>query len=206
MEKVCRWCLQYHTLREKRDNASTPKFHRSSHKIHCKATWHGRGIPFLDTFPKPMGEGIDVSVYRKPTHMDRYLYFNSSHPILAKRAVVRALMDRACNVGSSPEFLAKEVEYLSKVLCYNNYPDWLIKKWGKPDQSGPLIHLETQNVIKKQFYVSVSYYPGLNESYRKIFKYTHIHVCFKGTNTLKSLLMHPKDKISINQKKVFVYH
>ena len=51
------------------------------------------GIPFLDTFPKPQGEGIAVSVYRKPTHMDRYLDFNSSHPISAKRAVVRALMD-----------------------------------------------------------------------------------------------------------------
>ena len=56
------------------------------------------GIPFLDTFPKPQGEGIAVSVYRKPTHTDRYLDFNSSHPILAKRAVVRALMDRAENV------------------------------------------------------------------------------------------------------------
>ena len=52
------------------------------------------GIPFLDTFSKPQGEGITVSVYRKPTHTDGYLDFNSSHPISAKRAVVRALMDR----------------------------------------------------------------------------------------------------------------
>ena len=28
------------------------------------------GIPFLDTFPKPQGEGIAVSVYRKPTLQD----------------------------------------------------------------------------------------------------------------------------------------
>ena len=33
------------------------------------------GIPFLDTFPKPQGEGIAVSEYRKPTHRDRYLDF-----------------------------------------------------------------------------------------------------------------------------------
>ena len=33
-----------------------------------------------------------------------------------------------------------------------------------------------------------------------------IQVCFKGVNTLKSLLMHPKDKISTNQKKDIVYH
>ena len=72
------------------------------------------GIPFLDTFPKPKGEGIAVSVYRKPTHRDRYLDFNSSHPILAKRAVLRALMDRAENVCSDPEILAKEMEHLNR--------------------------------------------------------------------------------------------
>ena len=49
-------------------------------------------------------------------------------PISAKRAMVRALMDRAENVCSDPEILAKEVEHLSKVLCYNNYPQWMIDK------------------------------------------------------------------------------
>ena len=33
-----------------------------------------------------------------------------------------------------------------------------------------------------------------------------IQVCFKGVNTLKSMLMHPKDKISNDQKKDLVYH
>ena len=70
-------------------------------------------IPFLDTFPKSRGDGIKVSMHRKPTHMDSYLDFNSSQPISAKRAVVRALMDRASNVCSSPEILAKEVEHLT---------------------------------------------------------------------------------------------
>ena len=28
-------------------------------------------IPFLDTFPRPSGNKIITSVYRKPTHMDR---------------------------------------------------------------------------------------------------------------------------------------
>ena len=86
------------------------------------------GIPFLDTYPKPQGEHIAVAVYRKPTHTDRYLDFNSSHPVSAKRAVVRALMDRAENVCSDPEILAKEIDHLSKVLHYNNYPQWMINQ------------------------------------------------------------------------------
>ena len=31
-------------------------------------------------------------------------------------------MDRAENVSSDPVILANEMEHLSKVLCYNNYP------------------------------------------------------------------------------------
>ena len=164
------------------------------------------GIPFLDTFPKPKGEGIAVSVYWKPTHMDKYLDFNSSHLISAKRAVVRALMDQAENVCSDPDILAKEMEHLNRVLCYNNYPQWMIDKQGKSDKHNPIIHPETGVEIQKHFYISVPYFPRLSESYKKIFKYTPIQVCFKGVNTLKSLLMHPKDKISTDQMKDIVYH
>ena len=34
----------------------------------------------------------------------------------------------------------------------------------------------------------------------------YLQVCFKGVNTLKSLLMHPKYRISTDQKKDIVYH
>ena len=124
----------------------------------------------------------------------------------AKKAVVRALMDRAENVCSDPDILVKEVEHLGKVLHYNNYHQWLIDKWGKSEKSGPLIHSDTGLEIKKQFFISVPYFPGLSESFKKIFRYTTIQVCFKGVNTLKSMLMHPKDEISIKQKKDVVYH
>ena len=164
------------------------------------------GIPFLDTFPKPKGEEIAVAVYRKPTHTDRYLDFNSSHPVSAKRAVVRALMDRAENVCSDPEILANEIDHLNKVLHYNNYPQWMIKQRGKMEKQDPLIHPETGNEIQKRFYISVPYFPGLSESFKKIFKYTPVQVCFKGVNTLKSMLMHPKDKVPNDQKKDLVYH
>ena len=115
-------------------------------------------------------------------------------------------MDRAENVCSDPDILAKEIEHLSKVLHYNNYPQWMINQWGKLEKQDPLIHPETGNEIQKRFYISVPYFPGLSESFKKIFKYTPVQVCFKGVNTLKSILMHPKDRISSEQKKDLVYH
>ena len=51
------------------------------------------------------------------------------------------------------------------------------------EKQDPLIHPETGNEIQKRFYISVPYFPGLSESFKKIFKYTPVQVCFKGVNT-----------------------
>ena len=154
-------------------------------------------IPFLDTFPRPSGDKIINSVYRKPTHMDRYLDFNSNHPKSAKCAVVRALTYRAKNVCSSPKLLAEEMDHLGKVLKYNNYPKWMIDQHGRNSSKSKrrLINLETGNEVKKLVFISAPYFPGLCESFKQLFKYTPVQVCFKGQNTIKLMLMHPKDKV-----------
>ena len=86
-------------------------------------------IPFLDTKCSPNSNNtIWTTVYRKPTHTDRYLDWNSNQPISAKRSVIQGLIHRARMVCSTPELLAKEVDYLHRVLCRNNYPDWFLKK------------------------------------------------------------------------------
>ena len=162
-------------------------------------------IPFLDTFPRPSGNKITISVYRKPTHMDRYLDFNSNHPKSAKRAVVRALTDRAKNMCSSPELLAEEMDHLGKVLRYNNYPKWMIAQHGRNSSERNLIDPETGNEVKKSISISAPYFPGLSESFKQLFRYTPMQVCFKGQKTIKSLLMHPKDKVDPSLKKDIIY-
>ena len=37
---------------------------------------------------------------------------------------------------------------------------------------------------------------GLSKEFRRIFKGTKVQIIFKGCNALKTLLMHPKDKIT----------
>ena len=56
-------------------------------------------ILFLDTRVTRKVEGkLDITVYRKPTHMDRYLHFSSHHPTHVKKGLVRYLYDHARSI------------------------------------------------------------------------------------------------------------
>ena len=68
-----------------------------------------------------------------------------------------------------------------------------------------IIDLETGNEVKKSVFISAPYFPGLSESFKQLFKYTPVQVCFKGQKTIKSMLMHPKDKVDPSLKKDIVY-
>ena len=80
------------------------------------------GLPFLDTLTKPTPNSIESTVYRKPTHTDRYLDYNSNHSISAELSVIHILIHKAKQVCSTPEFLAEEMDHLHKVLQDNHYP------------------------------------------------------------------------------------
>ena len=71
-------------------------------------------LPFLDTLTKLPPNSIESTVYRKPNHTDRYLNYNSNHPISAKLSVIQTLTHRAKQVCSIPEFLVKEMDHLHK--------------------------------------------------------------------------------------------
>ena len=84
---------------------------------------------------------------------------------------------------SSPELLAEEMDHLGKVLRYNSYPTWMIKQEGRSNSlTGGLIDPETGNGVKKTIFISPPYFPGLSESFKQLFKYTHIQLNVGGTN------------------------
>ena len=86
-------------------------------------------IPFLDTIVKPEADGsLSITVYRKPTHTDQYLQWDSHHHLSAKFSVIQTLSHRASTVCSNPELLQKEKEHLRKALTKCNYPKWALDK------------------------------------------------------------------------------
>ena len=57
-------------------------------------------LRFLDILLIKSGFHLLLSIYRKPTHNDRYLNFHSCHPISVKREVVIALVEGAFRICS----------------------------------------------------------------------------------------------------------
>ena len=52
-------------------------------------------LPFLDVLVIRHDKTLHTQVYRKPTHTDKYLHFDSHHPQHQKLAVTKTLHDRA---------------------------------------------------------------------------------------------------------------
>ena len=89
-------------------------------------------IPFLDTIVKPEAVGsLSTTVYRKPTHTDQYLQWDSHHNLSATFSVSNTLSHRAKTVCSSPELLQQEMEHLRKALTKCKYPKWHWTRWRK---------------------------------------------------------------------------
>ena len=89
-------------------------------------------IAFLDTIVKPEADGnLSITVYRKPTHTDQYLQWDSHHHLSAKFSVIDTLTHRAQTVCSNPELLCKEKTHLRKALTQCKYPRWAFDKVEK---------------------------------------------------------------------------
>ena len=56
----------------------------------------------------------------------------------------------------------------------------MIDQDGRNSSEGRLIDLETGNEVKKSIFISAPYFPMLSKSFKQLFKYTPVQVCFKG--------------------------
>ena len=74
----------------------------------------------------------EKNVYRKPTHTDKYLAFDSHHPICHKKSLAKTLLRRADCLPSSLDSKAEERKYVSNVLKANGYTKTFLRNCQKP--------------------------------------------------------------------------
>ena len=108
------------TIIKKEDRNSFLQHLNSIHqhiKFTCEEVRDDGSMPFLST-----------SVFRKPTHTDLYLQWDSHHTICSKYSVAGTLYHRAKMICSDPQLQKKEEDHLCQALQKCRYPIWAINR------------------------------------------------------------------------------
>ena len=162
----------------------------------------------MDTLITPEKNGtLSVGVYRKPTHTDLYLPWDSNHHLSAKYSVIKTLTHRAHTICSTPKHLETELKHLEEALGHCKYPNWAIKKIFKQHQlrKDRKHQPRRSNKPTKRSHIIIPYTPGICGSMKNIGRKYGIAVYFKGNRTLKNILMSPKDKDEMANKSSIIY-
>ena len=95
----------------------------------CEEQREDGSIPILDVLVIPNEDGsLNSTVFRKPTHTDMYLQWDSHHTLPSKYSVVGTLLHRAKTICSDPQLLKQEEDHLYKVLSTCKYPTWALNR------------------------------------------------------------------------------
>ena len=154
-------------------------------------------------------------MYRKPTHTDQYLQWDSHHHLSAKFSVIQILSHRASTVCSKPELLQQEKDHLRKALMKCKYPKWALDKVEKRlnrstrqvNDGGTNSDQSANNEVKNKGHIVIPYTQGLYESIKKTCGRYGIQTHFKGGRTIKNLLASLKDKdLMVNQSSAIYWY
>ena len=110
---------------------------------------------FLDNLVTPQADGTFTrGVYRKPTHTDLYLHWDSHHSLASKYSVINTITHRAKAVCSTPQLLKGELQHLEEILMKCKYFKWvinkvLLKQEGKKKSTSRKQNLTAPQVEKK---------------------------------------------------------
>ena len=167
-------------------------------------------MSFLDILVMPNENGsLSTTVYRKPTHTDLYLHWDTQYTLPSKYSVIGTLHHRAKTICSNPQLLKQE-DHLHRALTKCNYPAWAlnrIKIKSKNPTQKKSSHSKSNTGIDKiqKPHIVVPYHRGLSESFKKVCSSHGLQVYFKGGTTIKNLLMAPKDQDPIQKRSGVIY-
>ena len=172
-------------------------------------------ISFLDTLVSRNNGAISIDVYRKPTHTDRYLDFNSHHDKKHKESTAATLLHRALNLPNTSEGKERELNHVYAALESNGYPSKFIRdlqnKKARPSPNlspeelvGMFFNLVEPSESRKSF-ASLPYIKDVTEPLTRVLKKHDISVINKPMNTLQQQFPAPKFRPAPDSQTNVVY-
>ena len=121
-------------------------------------------------------------------------------------------LGRCDNIVSDQVEQHKEIQHVNKALGQRGYPNWtfqtvrkqLDKKEARKEEKKKKRKDKTRNEEKK-LNVTIPYVQGFSESLQCVFKRHGVQTTFKPHQTLRQLLVHPKDKRTPQETAGVVY-
>ena len=157
-------------------------------------------IAFLDTMVHRDADGhLTTTVYRKPTHTDQYLAYDSHHPKSVKRGVVKCLYERASRIVSKPQCTATEKQHVAAALMTNGYPKSFVNRTSRKRRTTP------EEPARFKSTVVLPYVDSISHLLRRRLEKHDIRVVFKSDTTLRNQLVHPKDPVLPDRRDGVVY-
>lgn len=169
-------------------------------------------IPFLDMQIVRKEDGhLKLLVYRKKTHTDQYLNFNSQHPLQHKLSVVRTLLTRCSRIVTEADDKKVEEEHIKGALSRCGYPDWCFRRVKQQIEDPKLKKgrgksaKEKQDGVKRNAMAVIPYVQGVSEAVARVYKRHGVTTAMRPFQTIRSLVVHPKDKLDKNETTECVY-
>ena len=99
----------------------------------------------------------------------------------------------------------QKMDHLHKVLKDNHYPSHFFQQYKPQQKTNKKPNPFTEKFIEGARVV-ILYIKGLSEQYRHTLAKYQVRDLFKGTSTIRSLPIHPKDSIPDAQRTDIIYH
>ena len=157
-----------------------------------------RAISFLDVaVTRTDNNLISTTVYKKPTHTDRYLHFDSHHPKHQKLAVARTLYNRSVTHIANPTERQRYNKEVRHTLLLNGFP----RKYSCLQQRKD--NPSSQSQFKS--FICLPYIRGITDKIQRVVNKIGIRVAMKPYNTIGRFLPSLKDPLKDHEKSCLVY-
>ena len=156
-------------------------------------------IAFLDTLVHVLPSGTTkITIYRKATHTDQYLDFQSNHHIKQKIGIINTFKHRIEELVTEEEDKAKELKHVKKALKRCGHPNWSLNRRKRQ---------EDREKVERRGKVVIPYVRGLSERLARVYKKYDIETIHKPTRTIRSILCNKmKDKVHELDRTGAVYY
>ena len=147
-------------------------------------------IAFLDTEVTLKNDGrVKFKIYKKPTHTDQYLMFDSNHHIGQKLGIVNTLNYRIDTLVTEEEDADEAKKEVQTALKECRYPDWAVKRKKKEKEN------REDDENKTYGKVVLPYVKRTSEKITRTLKKYNIETIHKPSMKLKSMVCNMKDKV-----------